>query len=393
MPRRTSCRRRRRGPRWRSRRVRRRLDRQRHWIPAMGGERHRLGAGLARRALGDDQHPGRADPWRGDGPFEALQAGTHVARATRGWHRRLTRSICCRNTCSTMPGTRPCSPQRRAGAGSRAGRASNTSVGPTVATTGCSTSGSDGTLAGWHLFGEAANLLDTSYEEVRGVVMPGRWVKAGHAGAIESQTIVKAVVIMRVLRRRAGGRRRVPSGWRAGRADGVGGGQEHAAARRPAGRGAAARPKVVVLGDSIAAGLGLPVGTRFRRGCRRSSTRRGSTTKSSRLGFRARHRRAGVDGSTGRSTATSGCWSSSSARTMGSAACRSRRCAAISRTIIDRAPGARASRVILCGMEAPPNFGAGLYGRVPGSLPFARSAKSGWPSCRSSSMELQACPR
>jgi iron complex outermembrane receptor protein len=29
------------------------------------------------------------------------------------------------------------------------------------------------------VYGEAANLFDTSYEEVRGVVMPGRWLKAG----------------------------------------------------------------------------------------------------------------------------------------------------------------------------------------------------------------------
>ena len=139
--------------------------------------------GCARRRPTDGGRPTSATSRRA-GVEDGLRAvrdarDRHVARATPGSTRRPTRSICCRNTCSTTLVIRPCSPRPRPGDRSRSAHVSNTSSARTVATTGCSIFGSGGRSAAGGIYAEAANLLDTSYEEIRGVAMPGRWVKAG----------------------------------------------------------------------------------------------------------------------------------------------------------------------------------------------------------------------
>ena len=116
-----------------------------------------------------------------------------------------------------------------------------------------------------------------------------------------------------------------------------------------------------------------------------------STTRSSTPACRATRRPVGCAGSTGRSTATSASWSSRSVPTTACAACRSRSCGGTSRAIIERRRPT-ASRVLLAGMEAPPNFGP-AYTRSSARRIAISPSRYDVAWCRSSSTAWRASRR
>ncbi len=147
---------------------------------------------------------------------------------------------------------------------------------------------------------------------------------------------------------------------------GAGCGERHADApaldeARPAAPAAAPpvaqRPQIVVLGDSLTAGLGLATDESFPRRPAAAARRcRLGTTRSSTPASPAIPRPAGFAGSTGPCQGMSGSWSSRSAPTTGCAVCHPIEMQQNLAQIIERAQ-TRHVTVILAGMEAPPNYG------------------------------------
>ena len=105
------------------------------------------------------------------------------------------------------------------------------------------------------------------------------------------------------------------------------------------------RPRIVVLGDSLTAGLGLQPAEAYP-ALAPAAARRGGhgPTRSSTRACRATRRPAGSAGSTGRSRATCACWSWRSAATTGCAGCRPTQLQRNLAAIIERAQAPRDRR-------------------------------------------------